>query len=147
MPKIFFLSSLVQNKLKLYVFKMDFITNQLKLTVPIKCWFWSWKGSNIWTLFYNVKKTQLWNLYHCWANQEKPPKTVCLGKNIIFEIFLDFFSNGTLQRVEVFFVVISASWHFIWAIKHPRTMILIFRVLMFFLQFFRPLVPGVKCKI
>ena len=49
--KFFFLSGLVQNKLKLYVFEMDFMTNQLKLTVPKKCWFRSWKGSNIWTLF------------------------------------------------------------------------------------------------
>ena len=30
------------------------------------------------------KETQLWNLYHYWANQEKPTKTVCLGKNVIF---------------------------------------------------------------
>ena len=32
--KINFLSDLDQNKLKLYVFKMDFMTNQLKLPVP-----------------------------------------------------------------------------------------------------------------
>ena len=51
-PETFFLSGLVQNKLKLYAFKMDFITNQLKLTVPKKCGFQSWKGSNIWTLLY-----------------------------------------------------------------------------------------------
>ena len=31
---------------------MDFITNQLKLNVPKKCCFQSWKGSNIWTLLY-----------------------------------------------------------------------------------------------
>ena len=36
-PKIFFLSGLVHNKLKLYVFEMDFMTIQLKLTVPKKC--------------------------------------------------------------------------------------------------------------
>ena len=35
----FFLSGLVQNKLNLYVFEMDFMTNQLKLTVPKKCGF------------------------------------------------------------------------------------------------------------
>ena len=35
----FFLSGLVQNKLKLYVLEMDFMTNQLKLTVPKKCGF------------------------------------------------------------------------------------------------------------
>ena len=38
-PKFFFLSGLVQNKVKLYVFKMDFLTIQLKLTVPNKCGF------------------------------------------------------------------------------------------------------------
>ena len=52
--KFFFLSGCYQNKLKLYVFEMNFMTNQLKLTVPKKCWFRSWKGSNIWTLFYSV---------------------------------------------------------------------------------------------
>ena len=31
---------------------MDFMTIQLKLTVPNKCGFRSWKGSNIWTLLY-----------------------------------------------------------------------------------------------
>ena len=36
-PKNFFLSGLVKKKLKLYVFKMDFMTNNLKLTVPNKC--------------------------------------------------------------------------------------------------------------
>ena len=35
--KKFFLSDLDQNKLKLYVFKMDFMTNQLKLTLSKKC--------------------------------------------------------------------------------------------------------------
>ena len=34
--KNFFLSGLDQNKLKLYVFEMNFMTNQLKLTVPKK---------------------------------------------------------------------------------------------------------------
>ena len=38
-PEIFFLSGLVQNKLKLYVFEMGFMKNQLKLTVPKKCGF------------------------------------------------------------------------------------------------------------
>ena len=52
--KNFFLSGLDQNKLKLYVFEMNFMTNQLKLTVPKKCGFRSWKGSNIWTLIYTV---------------------------------------------------------------------------------------------
>ena len=51
-PIKFFLSGVVQNKLKLYVFKMDFMTIQLKLTVPKKYGFRSWKGSNIWTLLY-----------------------------------------------------------------------------------------------
>ena len=32
--KKIFLSDLDQNKLKLYVFEMDFMTNQLKLTLP-----------------------------------------------------------------------------------------------------------------
>ena len=34
-----FLSDLDKNKLKLYVFEMDFMTNQLKLTVSKKCGF------------------------------------------------------------------------------------------------------------
>ena len=51
-PQNFFRIGLVQNKLKLYIFEMDFMTIQLKLTVPKKCGFWSRKGSNIWTLFY-----------------------------------------------------------------------------------------------
>ena len=34
-----FLSGLDQNKLKLYVFEMDFMKNQLKLIVPKKCGF------------------------------------------------------------------------------------------------------------
>ena len=38
-PNFFFLSGLVQNKLKLYVFEIDFMTIQLKLTVPKKCEF------------------------------------------------------------------------------------------------------------
>ena len=69
--KIFFLSDLGQNKLKLYVFKMDFMTNQLKLTVPKKCVFRSWKGSNIWTLIYTLNSLtfSLWtdNLFLCTA--------------------------------------------------------------------------------
>ena len=51
LPPNFFLSGLVQNKLKLYVFKMDLMTIQLKLPVPNKCGLRSWKGSNIWTMF------------------------------------------------------------------------------------------------
>ena len=39
--QIFFLSDLVKNKLKLYIFEMDFMTNQLKLIVQEKCWFQS----------------------------------------------------------------------------------------------------------
>ena len=35
--KKIFLNDFDQNKLKLYVFEMDFMTNQLKLTVPNKC--------------------------------------------------------------------------------------------------------------
>ena len=54
-PKLFFLNGLVQNQLKLYVFERDFMTNQLKLTVPKKFWFRSWKGSNIWTQLYTNK--------------------------------------------------------------------------------------------
>ena len=38
-PNKIFLSGLDQNKLKLYVFEMDFMTNQLKLTVPKICGF------------------------------------------------------------------------------------------------------------
>ena len=37
LPRNFFLSGFFQNKLKLYIFKMDFMTNQVKLTVPKKC--------------------------------------------------------------------------------------------------------------
>ena len=52
-----------QKKLKLYVFEMDIMTNQLKLLFPKKCWFWSWKGSNIWTLLHY----QSWAIktHHC----------------------------------------------------------------------------------
>ena len=73
-------------------------------------------------------------------------------KMVIFEkwkflaIFLDFFQNGTSQRAGVFCVVISASKRFIWAIKHPHQMIFIFWLIMGFLQFYRPLVAGVKCE-
>ena len=54
LPQKFFLIGLVLSKLKLYIFEMDFITIQLKLTVPNKCGFRSWKGSNIWTMFYGL---------------------------------------------------------------------------------------------
>ena len=37
LPHIFFLSGLVLNKLKPNKFENDFMTNQLKLTVPKKC--------------------------------------------------------------------------------------------------------------
>ena len=39
-----------KKKLNLYIFRTDFMTNQLKLIVPKKYWFRSWKGSNIWAL-------------------------------------------------------------------------------------------------
>ena len=63
------LSDLVKNKLKLYVFRMDFITNQHKLIVPKKCGFRSWKGSNIWTLLYSLESNQEKFILSCcnWA--------------------------------------------------------------------------------
>ena len=39
------------------------------------------------------------------------------GQKLTFwRVFLDFFSNGTLQRAEVFFVAFSISNFFFWAI-------------------------------
>ena len=61
-PQIF-LSDFVKNKLKLYVFGMDFMKKLLKLIVSKKCWFPSSKGSNILTLFYLTVK-QLMYLKH-----------------------------------------------------------------------------------
>ena len=43
----------------------------------------------------------------------------------LFVVFLDFLSNGILQRVEVVSVVISATRCCNYAIKYPRTMIFI----------------------
>ena len=75
-PDIFFLRGLVHNKLKLYVFKVDFMTNQLKLTVSKKCWFQSWKGSIIWTLLDLRQNQQHWGKIFCnsssyWINPHK----------------------------------------------------------------------------
>ena len=88
---------------------------------------------------YNAKKPQLLKQYRCWKNQEKPQKKRSFLKKMFFwGVFLDFFSNCRLQRVEVFCVVISASRRFIWAIKHPRTMIFIFLDIMGFYNFLDP---------
>ena len=56
---------------------------------------------------------------------------------IFFALFLDFLRNGTSQA-GVFCVVISASKRFIWSIKHPHTMIFIFRLIMGFWKFSDP---------
>ena len=65
-------------------------------------------------------------------------KMVISEKWSFLAVFLDFLRNGTLQRSGIFCVVISASKRFIWAIKHPRTMILIFWVIMGFYNFSDP---------
>ena len=68
-------------------------------------------------------------------------------KSPFLGVFLDFFSNCTLQRVEVFCVVISASRRFIWAIKHPHMVIFIFRVIMVFFFNFSDTRTGLKHRI
>ena len=65
-------------------------------------------------------------------------KIVIFEKWSFWAIFLDFYQNGTLQGAGVFWVVISASKRFIWAIKHPHTMIFIFRLIMGFCDFSDP---------
>ena len=55
------------------------------------------------------KNTQVSAMSHLWKNQEKTPKNGVLEKWAFLVVFLDFFQNGTLQRHEVFCVVISAS--------------------------------------
>ena len=76
-------------------------------------------------------------MYCCWKNQEKNGN---FWKNGNFgEFFLIFFSNGKSNRVKVFCLAFSASWRFIWAIKHPQTMIYIFWLInVFFLTFSDP---------
>ena len=65
-------------------------------------------------------------------SRKNPPKWSFLW------VFLDFFSNGTLYRVKVFFVAMSAPWGFISAIKHPKTMISIYLLIMGFPNFQTP---------
>ena len=83
--KFFFLSGCYQNKLKLYVFEMNFMTNQLKLTVPKKCGFRSWKGSHIHTLFYwkstPFKTLPEWNNLCRLCNKWSSCPPVRLNKN------------------------------------------------------------------
>ena len=91
-PEIFFLSGLVQNKLKLYVFEMDFMTIQLKMTVPKKCGFPSWKGSNIWSSdhCFEVQNTILKVLFSRFSTRQRhitsysPNRSPC-------SIFTEFF--------------------------------------------------------
>ena len=91
-PEIFFLSGLVQNKLKLYVFEMDFMTIQLKMTVPKKYGFPSWKGSNIWSSdhCFEVQNTILKVLFRCFSTRQRhitsysPNRSPC-------SIFTEFF--------------------------------------------------------
>ena len=66
------------------------------------------------------------------------PKWPFFKNDNFFALFLDFLGNGTSQRAGVFCVVISASKRFIWAIKHPHTMIFIFRLIMDFWKFSDP---------
>ena len=61
LPKNFFLSGLVHNKLKLNVFKMAFMTIQLKLTVPNK---WGFRSHNIKHLN-TVLNLHLWQAALC----------------------------------------------------------------------------------
>ena len=69
------------------------------------------------------------------------------SKITIFCSFFLFLKKWDLAESWGFCVVISVSKRFIWAIKHPRTMIFIFWVIIGFLQFFRPLLSGVKSQI
>ena len=49
-----------------------------------------------------MQKSQLFPMYRCWKNQEKPKKWKLLEKWSFLGVFLDYFSNGTLHRVKVF---------------------------------------------
>ena len=61
-----------------------------------------------------------------WKKSRKNRPKWPFFKNLnLFAVFLDFLGNGTSQRAGVFCIVISASTRFIWAIKHPCTMIFI----------------------
>ena len=95
------------------------------------------------------KKCQLFKLYRCWENHEKNTKKCSfLKKNVSCGVFLDFISNSTLQRVEFFCIIISASRRFIGAVKHHHTIIFMFWVIMYFLlKFFIPPVREVKCEV
>ena len=58
-------------------------------------------------------------------------------------VFLDFFSNGTSKRVEIFCVAISVFWRFIWAIKHHIPVIFIFWPIIGYYKFSDPSYGGV----
>ena len=88
---------------------------------------------------YNPKKPQHFAMCRCWKNQENPPKNTFFFQKWQFLLFFpDFFSNGKFFGVGVICVVTSASRSFIWAIKHPDTMIFIFWVIMGFNNFSDP---------
>ena len=53
-PKQIFSVIWSKKKKKPIGFQKTLMINQLKLIFPMKCWFQSWKGSNIWTLFYSL---------------------------------------------------------------------------------------------
>ena len=61
------------------------------------------------------KKFQMFILIAQKKRQEKPPK--CPKKFAIFEVLLDFLSNGTWHRPMVFCVVFIVPIRFFWAIK------------------------------
>ena len=76
------------------------------------------------------------------ADSLKTPKITIFTENTILGGFLYFFSNCTLQRVEVFLVVISGSWRCIWAIKQSPMTIFICWVMVGFLDFQTPCSRG-----
>ena len=92
---------------------------------------------------YNAKKTStLCGITLLKKSRKNSKKGFFFQKLPFLVFFLDFFSNCTSQRVEVFCVAISASWRFIWAIKHPHAMIFIFRFIIGFYKFWDPWYGG-----
>ena len=70
--------------------------------------------------------------------KKNPEKWHFFQKWPFLVFFPDFFSNCTFLGVGVFCVVTSASRRFIWAIKHPHTMIFIFLGIMGIYRFSDP---------
>ena len=70
----------------------------------------------------------------------KIPKNYIFFKTIVIGSFSWFFQQRYSFKSWIFFCVVTiASRRFIWAIKHPHMMILIFRVIMGFCNVLEPL--------